>query len=203
MTIKFIFILSLTTTLCVAQQTVNIIPQPVSIQQKSGNFILTGNTAIQYNPQQKDLKKVVDFFNLQIRKIAGFVLYVNISRPTTIQLTIEKLETTGDEDYRMEITSKGVAIKANTTAGIIYGIQSLLQTLPPIRTNAKLEIPCMNITDYPRFKYRGMHLDVARHFMPVDFVKRFIELLSRYKYSYFHWHLTLSLIHISEPTRPY
>jgi len=173
----------------IAQQPVNIIPQPVSIQQQLGIFILTGNTTIQYNPQQKDLKKVVDFFNLQIRKIAGFVLSVNISRPTTIQLTIEKLATIGDEGYRMEITSKGVTIKANTTAGIIYGIQSLLQTLPPIRTNAKLEIPCMNITDYPRFKYRGMHLDVSRHFFGPELIKEYIDLIASYKMNVFHWHL--------------
>lgn len=70
----------------------------------------------------------------------------------------------------MDITSKAVTIKANTTAGIVYGIQSLLQTLPAIRTNAKLEIPCMSITDYPRFKYRGMHLDVSRHFFGPELI---------------------------------
>ncbi|MBK8141613.1 MAG: family 20 glycosylhydrolase [Chitinophagaceae bacterium] len=189
MKIKFIFILSLTTTLCVAQQTVNIIPQPVSIQQQSGNFILTGNTAIQYNPQQKGLKKVAKFFNLQLKNTTGFVLPVNTSLPATIQLSIEKLATIGDEGYNMDITSKAVTIKANTTAGIVYGIQSLLQTLPAIRTNAKLEIPCMSITDYPRFKYRGMHLDVSRHFFGPELIKEYIDLIASYKMNVFHWHL--------------
>jgi hexosaminidase len=93
--------LSLTATLCVAQQPVNIIPQPVSIQQQPGNFILTGNTAIHYNPQQKGLKKVVEFFNLQIRNTTGFVLPVNTIKTTSIQLSIEKLAPIGDEGYNL------------------------------------------------------------------------------------------------------
>ena len=181
--------LSLTATLCVAQQPVNIIPQPVSIQQQPGNFILTGNTAIHYNPQQKGLKKVVEFFNLQIRNTTGFVLPVNTIKTTSIQLSIEKLAPIGDEGYHMNITSKGITIKANTTTGIIYGLQSLLQTLPAIRTNAILEIPCMSITDYPRFKYRGMHLDVSRHFFGPELIKEYIDLIASYKMNVFHWHL--------------
>lgn len=189
MKIKLIFILSLTATICIAQRPVSIIPQPVSVQQQPGSFILTGNTAIQYNPQQKDLKKVVDFFNLQIRNITGFVLPVNTIKTTSIQLSIEKLATIGDEGYRMDITSISVTIKANTTAGIVYGIQSLLQTMPAIRTNGKLEIPCMSITDYPRFKYRGMHLDVSRHFFGPELIKEYIDLIASYKMNVFHWHL--------------
>lgn len=189
MTIKFIFLLNFAVTLCAAQKKVNIIPQPVSIQQHSGHFILTGNTAIQYNPQHKDLKMAINLFNQKVRTIAGFVLPVNMIKATTIQLNIEKLPTIGSEGYNMNITSKGIVIKANTTAGIIYGIQSLLQLLPVIRTNALLEIPCMSITDYPRFKYRGMHLDVSRHFFGPDFIKEYIDLLASYKMNVFHWHL--------------
>jgi len=189
MKIKLIFILSLTATICIAQRPVSIIPQPVSVQQQPGNFILTGNTAIQYNPQQKDLKKVVDIFNLQIINITGFVLPVNTIKTTSIQLSIEKLATIGDEGYNMNITSKGITIKANTRAGIINGIQSLLQTLPAIRTNVTLEIPCMRITDYPRFKYRGMHLDVSRHFFGPELIKEYIDLIASYKMNVFHWHL--------------
>ena len=101
MKIKFIFILSLTTTLCVAQQTVNIIPQPVSIQQQSGNFILTGNTAIQYNPQQKGLKKVAKFFNLQLKN----PLYAKLPAKTQINITITKskspnLQSKNSVEYR-------------------------------------------------------------------------------------------------------
>lgn len=176
--------------LVIGQQPVNIIPQPVSLQHQSGYFILTGNTAVHYSYQQKNLKAVVDFLNLQIRNSAGFVLPVNTTQSTTIQLSIEKLATIGDEGYTMEILPKKITIKANSTAGIIYAIQTLLQTLPAKSNQAKLEIPCMRITDYPRFKYRGMHLDVGRHFYPVSFVKKYIDFLATYKFNYFHWHLT-------------
>ena len=189
MKIIIIFVLTVVASFCTAQQPLNIIPQPVSIQQQSGDFVLTVNTAIKYNSQQKDLKNAVNFFNQQIRNITGFVLPVNTSQPTAIQLSIEKLATIGDEGYKLDITTKGIAIKANTTAGIIYGIQSLLQTLPAIRTNATLEIPCMSITDYPRFKYRGMHLDVSRHFFGSELIKEYIDLIASYKMNVFHWHL--------------
>jgi len=176
--------------LVIGQQPVNIIPQPVSLQHQSGYFILTGNTAVHYSYQQKNLKAVVDFLNLQIRNSAGFVLPVNTTQSTTIQLSIEKLATIGDEGYTMEILPKKITIKANSTAGIIYAIQTLLQTLPAKSNHAKLKIPCMRITDYPRFKYWGMHLDVGRHFYPVSFVKKYIDFLATYKFNYFHWHLT-------------
>ena len=172
-----------------AQQTVNIIPQPVSIRQQSRVFVLSANTSIQYNPQQKELKPIVDFLNMQIKHIAGFILPVNTSKPTIFQLSIEKLAVIGDEGYGMDVHPNKITIKANTKAGIIYGIQSLLQTLPAIRTNARLEVPCMSITDYPRFKYRGMHLDVSRHFFSPEFIKEYIDLMASYKMNTFHWHL--------------
>ncbi|MFZ1799899.1 MAG: family 20 glycosylhydrolase, partial [Chitinophagaceae bacterium] len=81
-------------------------------------------------------------------------------------------------------------IIANTKAGIVYGMQSLFQTLPQIRTNAAMEIPCMDVLDYPQFKWRGMHLDVCRHFFSPDMVKEYIDLMAAYKFNTFHWHLT-------------
>ncbi|WP_225872757.1 glycoside hydrolase family 20 zincin-like fold domain-containing protein [Pedobacter frigoris] len=68
----------------------------------------------------------------------------------------------------LKVSQKSIDIKANTKAGIVYAMQSLLQTLPQVRTNAALTVPVMEITDYPRFKWRGMHLDVSRHFFTAD-----------------------------------
>ncbi|MBN8672836.1 MAG: family 20 glycosylhydrolase [Chitinophagales bacterium] len=173
-----------------AQQGFNIIPQPVKIETKTGKFVLDDKAAVQYNPQQKELKTAVDFLNLQLKTVAGFVLPVNVNRPTIIQLSIEKLDAIGNEGYKIEVAAQKIAIKANSKAGIMYGIQTLLQTFPVQIANAKLEIPCMNITDYPRFKYRGMHLDVGRHFYPLSFIKKYIDFMASYKFNYFHWHLT-------------
>ena len=175
--------------LVAAQQPVNIIPQPVKVEARPGKFVLDGKASVNYNPQQKELKTAVDFLNLQLKTVAGFVLPVNSNRPSIIQLSIEKIDAVGNEGYKLEIAPQKITIKANSKTGIIYGIQTILQILPAIRTNEKLEIPCMNITDFPRFKYRGMHLDVSRHFFGPEFVKEYIDLIAAYKMNVFHWHL--------------
>ena len=90
--------------------------------------------------------------------------------------------------YHLTVDKNGVYIAGNNEAGVFYGIQSLLQLIP--YTKNKLTLPQLTINDYPRFAYRGMHLDVGRHFFPVSFVKRYIDYLAAYKYNTFHWHLT-------------
>lgn len=92
--------------------------------------------------------------------------------------------------YHMTIDAdSGVRIEGNDAAGVFYGIQTLIQLLPT-RAGVLPELPELSITDYPRFTYRGMHLDVARHFFPVDFIKKYIDYLALHKLNYFHWHLT-------------
>jgi hexosaminidase len=175
--------------LFVQAQPVAIIPQPVKLESRPGNFILDANTSIRYNVAQKDLGQAADFLNAAIKNVAGYPLPKNTTQKKTIQLILEKMEVIGDEGYQMHVTTVGIVIRANKKEGIIYGIQTLLQTLPAMRTNAVLQIPCMTITDYPRFKYRGMHLDVSRHFFGPEFVKEYINLIASYKMNVFHWHL--------------
>ncbi len=172
-----------------AQQTVSIIPQPVSLQINEGNFLIDNSTGLKFNAADKNLKAAVDFFSAAIKNISGYNLLQNISAKKNIEFTIAKTNTIGDEGYLLKVTPAAITLVANTKAGIIYGIQSLLQTLPAIRTNAFLKIPCMQVTDYPRFKYRGMHLDVSRHFFGSELVKEYINLISSYKMNTFHWHL--------------
>jgi hexosaminidase len=189
MKIRFLFLLNLAVTVCLAQIGVSIIPQPVIMKVNSGNFIIDAHTAIQFNASKKELKSAADFLVKNVKNISGNSLQLNVAKQKAIQLMIEEIPQIGDEGYQMDVTTTSVTIKANTKSGIIYGIQSLLQTLPAIRTNAILQIPCMNITDYPRFKYRGMHLDESRHFFGPDGVKEYINLMASYKMNTFHWHL--------------
>jgi hexosaminidase len=91
----------------------------------------------------------------------------------------------GGEGYRLVVTEGAVSIRARRPAGLFYGVETLRQLLRPDGT-----IPAVTITDAPRFRWRGMHLDVGRHWFPVDFVKRYIDLMARYKLNTFHWHLT-------------
>jgi hexosaminidase len=89
------------------------------------------------------------------------------------------------ESYRLDVTPRGATIQAGDSAGAFYGLQTLRQLV-----EAGPRVRAIHVEDAPRFRYRGMHLDVARHFMPVEFVKRYIDLMSRHKLNTFHWHLT-------------
>lgn len=91
--------------------------------------------------------------------------------------------------YTLTVSSDGVLIEGNDASGVFYGVQTLIQLLP-LRAGVVPLLPAVKITDYPRFQYRGMHLDVVRHFFPVEFIKRYIDMLARHKLNYFHWHLT-------------
>ena len=169
-------------------QTPAIIPKPVSLKLGSGVFVLDQSTGIQVDQSNKTVDPVVAFLRSSIKQITGFSLPVS-GTGKRITLQVKKLSEIGEEGYLMNVQSNSITIEANTKAGLIYGIQSLLQTLPAIRTNAVLQIPCMQIKDYPRFSYRGMHLDVSRHFFGPDLVKQYIDLLASYKMNRFHWHL--------------
>ncbi|HET7118284.1 MAG TPA: family 20 glycosylhydrolase [Hanamia sp.] len=174
----------------IGQQTVSIIPQPVSLSVQKGNFIIDRNTSINFYTKENDLRHAANFLNAFIKNVSGDVLPINTKKSKSIILEIKKTATIGDEGYLLDVTPSNIKIIANTKTGIVYGMQSLFQTLPQIRTNAALEVPCMKILDYPRFKWRGMHLDVCRHFFGPDLVKEYIDLMAAYKFNTFHWHLT-------------
>jgi len=173
-----------------AQQSVNIIPKPVSLTINNGDFLIDENTSVLFDKNAAGLKAAAIFFTAYIKNISGYTLPFNAPDKKSIHLLIEKTATIGDEGYLLTVLPTSIKIVANTKTGIVYGMQSLFQTLPQIRTNAALSIPCMKITDYPRFKWRGMHLDVSRHFFSTDMVKEYIDLMGAYKFNTFHWHLT-------------
>jgi hexosaminidase len=91
--------------------------------------------------------------------------------------------------YQMRVGTKGIYIAGDNEEGVFYGLQTLIQLLP-VQAGTSLSIPEVNITDYPRFAYRGLHLDVGRHFFSVDFIKQYIDFIALHKMNEFHWHLT-------------
>ncbi len=149
--ILLIIILSVIITVSYSQTTTSIIPRPVSIEMGEGNFIIDSNTGIQYNAAQKTLRSAADFMAAHINQISAYNLSVNGKKAKTIELKLGKNAAIGDEGYQLNVSPKQITITANTTAGIIYGMQSLFQTMPQVRTNEPLQIPSMQITDYPRF----------------------------------------------------
>jgi hexosaminidase len=187
---KFLLLLTLSSPLLLLSQQVSIIPQPVSLQIGKGSFVIDNNTSLQFNTDSKDLKVAAGFFSSAIKNISGIGLPVQAKKAKTITLRLANTAGLGNEGYLLNVTPSAVVITANTKAGILYGMQTLLQTLPAVRTNAALQIPAMQVRDYPRFKWRGMHLDVSRHFFSPELVKQYIDLMATYKMNTFHWHLT-------------
>ena len=185
----YLFCLLLLPLSLVAQKTVSIIPRPVSVEVKDGCFVIDEQTNLAFNDKQKELLPAAKFFISMVNQISGRTISMNQKKAKNITLVIESIAQVGDEGYVLDVTGTSIAIKANTKVGILYGLQSLLQTLPAIRTNATLEVPCMSITDYPRFKWRGMHLDVSRHFFGPEIIMEYIDLMATYKMNVFHWHL--------------
>lgn len=170
-------------------QSVNIIPQPAKLEVGQGNFTI--GTATKIVLGDKGMEKSARFFNDYLQKLYGFELQVTKGKPTagSIVLKQQKMSDPVEGAYTMGIGKEGVTISGNDESGAFYGIQSLIQLLPLEKTKS-LYVPFVTIEDRPRFVYRGMHLDVGRHFFPVEFVKKYIDFIAMYKLNTFHWHLT-------------
>ena len=168
---------------------ISIIPQPVSLKAGKGNFIITKNTALVVQDQMD--RAAADFFNTYLKQFYGFQLSVQKqSAKNSIRLYTRKFIKSPDNDaYTFASSSNGVIIEGDTYAGTFYGVQTLIQLLP-VQKSATLKIPAVSVQDEPRFAYRGLHLDVSRHFFPVDFIKKYIDYIALHKMNYFHWHLT-------------
>jgi hexosaminidase len=170
-------------------QEISIIPQPASLKVGKGNFIITKNTALVVQDQMD--RAAVDFFNTYMAQFYGFQLPVQKqSAKNSIRLYTRKFIKAPDNDaYTFASSPNGVSIEGDTYAGTFYGVQTLIQLLP-VQKSAALKIPVVSVQDEPRFAYRGLHLDVGRHFFPVDFIKKYIDYIALHKMNYFHWHPT-------------
>jgi hexosaminidase len=169
---------------------VNIIPKPKEtiMPDVAGNFQITAQT--RFVLQDASLQPSVDFFNDYLFRIYGFRLKSGkVASKKSIVLVRDNVADPLEGSYTLAVTASGVKVRSNSGQGVFYGIQSLLQLLP-VDKSAKLSIPLVAIKDEPRFAYRGMHLDVGRHFFSVADVKKYIDYLALHKMNYFHWHLT-------------
>lgn len=176
---------------------INIIPKPVKCTPTGGHFTLTADTLIVAPAAAAEVGQQLA---AALAPATGFwpkVVAESARSANVIRLRIAReLANLGPEGYRLNVTPQQVTIAAAQPAGLFYGVQSLRQLLPPaIFREARVEgiewtIPGVEIEDYPRFAWRGMMLDVCRHFMPREFIKKFIDLLALHKYNTFHWHLT-------------
>ena len=196
----FIFVVFIST-LSSAQTNSNsiaIIPEPVSLRATKGQMVLPQNVTIAI-VQQAAVKGVVSLLKDRLTTAAGRrVTVTNASPSATISFLLnnKKDAQIGNEGYTLSVTPKNITIRANEPAGLFYGAQTLLQLLPKeiesktAVSNVKWVVPAVEITDYPRFGWRGLMFDVTRHFFTKDEVKQFIDQMVRYKYNLLHLHLT-------------
>jgi hexosaminidase len=175
---------------------VSLIPAPVSQQLEQGSFTLPKSIVIE---AQQGLSQSAQDLKDHLSTATGYPVSVAANNPSaTIRLVLNKTpdNTLGAEGYTLSVTPKAVTIKANQAAGVFYGVQTLLQLLPPdiesrqpVRRSS-WQVPCTTITDYPRFGWRGLMLDVSRHFFTKQQVKDFIDEMVKYKFNLLHMHLT-------------
>ncbi|SHM11196.1 family 20 glycosylhydrolase [Mucilaginibacter sp. OK098] len=166
-----------------------IIPAPVSLKKSAGEFVLSQETSLLADSVTN---KAVVFLHdyLQNKAMLKVRLKPNTGKDAanSIILTSKGADNLPEGGYNLTITPQQVTITGKG-AGLFYGIQSLIQLIPADK-GAIAKLPCLQIDDYPRFGYRGLMLDVGRHFFSVEFVKKYIDLMAAYKLNNFHWHLT-------------
>jgi hexosaminidase len=162
---------------------INVIPQPVAASGGNGKLVLTDIAIAAQSADEVNVANMLqEFFKANaIRSVVSGTSSANI------KLVTKNDPSLGNEGYKLSVTPKDVTITANSGAGLFYGVQSLFQI---ISVGKKIELPVLEVSDQPRFSWRGLHLDVGRHFFPVSFIKKYIDVMAHYKYNTFHWHLT-------------
>ena len=173
-------------------QTVSIIPEPFQMTTRAGLFTLPKSIAIN---APSTANAIVDEMANKLRTVTGKTVYLTKNKPA-IDLQIINDANLGTEGYTLDINEKGIQIKANGNAGLFFAWQTVQQLLPAaiygktLQNTTNWQVPFVNILDKPRFGWRGMMLDVSRHFFTKGEVLTFIDDMARYKYNRFHWHLT-------------
>ncbi|GET33982.1 hypothetical protein PbJCM13498_28450 [Prolixibacter bellariivorans] len=173
----------------------NLIPEPVNVEPADGFYSLTPASSVTYN--MPNAEHVANMLTAKINTPTGFNLEAKKGTGGTIQFNINSKEdkTLGDEGYTLNVNPKGIVVAANKPAGLFYGMQTLLQLFPKeieskVKTAGDWNVPSVSITDYPRFAWRGLMLDVSRNFFTKKQVEEYIDQMARFKYNTFHWHLT-------------
>lgn len=190
-----LFCILLCTGLSRSQAQLNIIPEPASVKTLPGSFHLDNTVKLVVKSDDKQLAGTAQWFSDHIASSTGF--HLQQQKDAQDKSIVLELTTRNDtaESYHLLVSANQIRLSAGSPAGIFYGLQTLLQLLPPDiessqAVNRSWDIPNADIYDYPRFGWRGLMLDVSRHFFTKAEVERFIDEMAKYKYNVFHWHLS-------------
>src|SRR5690606_22842764 len=190
-----------------------LVPWPARLEPAAGEFLITPATRIAVPGADEEITAIAELLADAIRTTTGVAVPVSAGADPggAIELRLDPAaDGAGAEAYRLVVTPERITISAAAPVGLFYGVQTLRQLLPVAATadvasavasttgastagaatTDAASLPAVAIGDEPRFKYRGMHLDVSRHLFPVSFIKRYIDLLAMYRINTFHWHLT-------------
>ena len=169
------------------------LPQEIVASQETP-FTLQETTKILYPEGDELLKRNAEFLSGYIKEATGKELGIatitSDSTPSNAIVLGLDQSITEKEGYELTVSPKLITINGQTPNGVFYGIQTLRKSIPATVADAQITLPAATIKDYPRFGYRGMHLDVGRHFFSVEFVKKYIDLLALLNMNTYHWHLT-------------
>lgn len=174
-----------------------VVPLPQQITSlKSTHFLLKNNTTICYPEGNTLLQRDAEFLAFYLQQSTGRIYktkaYAEVnSVPAQSVVLALNPSVHHEEGYELRVDADRVTISGQTPNGVFYGVQTLRKAIPPLtKKNEQIKLPAVVINDYPRFEYRGMHLDVGRHYFPVEFIKEYIDLLALHNMNVFHWHLT-------------
>ena len=171
---------------------INIIPKPLSLEVSNGSFKLKDGMSVHAAGQEE--KTVAEYFISKINRATGFD--IQVKENGCIRLELDPSASMDDEGYTLNVTPESVLVKAKTAQGLFYGMQSFMQLLPSeiespaVVKNVPWVAQAVNITDEPKFEYRGLMIDPCRHFMTVDEIKKQLDVMALFKMNRMHWHLT-------------
>ena len=173
---------------------ISIIPKPAEIKVRPDYLDLRDIMGIMIAENSKELKNTADIFKSFLSPISNLKISPwNKSSGKYIKIIIEKKTSSKEGDYSLIIDDTGITLKASAEQGLYYGFQTFRQLAPvELEKNhtGNTKIRNCSIKDSPKFQYRGMHLDVSRHFFDIDFIKTYIDMIALHKMNFFHWHLT-------------
>jgi hexosaminidase len=184
------FLLAFSVCLTFGQNPINVIPKPVKTSAINNKFSLNPKTVIVANNTNSF---EVKFLKESIKQQTGLELTIKNAHRigSRIHLILEpESQFPNKEAYQLNILGDRIAIYASTNQGLFYGIQTLLQLIPFTTNATEIKLDNLMMDDIPKFQWRGMHLDVSRHFFSKEFIKKYIDYLAMYKMNTFHWHLT-------------
>lgn len=178
---------------------ISIIPKPQNVEVKSGSFEFTNKIVIVSQLNSDKINYAINYFSNKLKRVGSFEISKSEKMPTDnesiIVITQNESKDFGEEAYNLKVTDVQIAIEVANGSGLFYAFQTILQLLPPqVFSDSKIEniqfaVPCVTISDSPKYKWRGFMLDVSRHFFPKEFIFDVLDYLAIHKMNTFHWHL--------------